>query len=86
MRPSEAERLRPSEADGWGDAESQSVSASQDIRFTEIFSLLTEIVSKTCEASLSAKNKEINDLKRSKAACEACIDGGEMKCQIQISI
>ena len=53
---------------------------------TEIFSLLTEIVSKTCEASLSAKNKEINDLKRSKAACEARIDGGEMKCQIQISI
>ena len=53
---------------------------------TEIFSLLTEIVSRTCEASLSAKNKEINDLKRSKAACEARIDGGEMKGQIQIFI
>ena len=53
---------------------------------TEIFSLFTEIISRTCEASLSAKNKEINDLKRSKAACEARIDGGEMKGQIQIFI
>ena len=61
-------------------------SASVSSEDTEIFSLLTEIVSKTCEASLSAKNKEINDLKRSKAACEARIDGGEMKGQIQIFI
>ena len=55
---------------------------------TEIFSLLTKIVNRktACEASLTAQKEEINDLKRSKAACEARIDGGEMKGQIQIFI
>ena len=63
-------------------------SASVSSEDTEIFSLLTKIVNKktACEASLSAQKEEINDLKRSKAACEARIDGDEMKGQIQIFI